>query len=462
MTELPDAQPQGFHGPDAPDLAEAGRCVRCGLCLPHCPTYRETYRETSSPRGRIHLIEAVGHGRLDLLSPGFVNQMFQCLDCRACEAVCPSGVRYGQLVEGARAQIVQARPNDARQRAANATLGAIFGDMQRFRALVGIIRIYQRSGGRAIARASRLLRLLGLDEQEALLPNIPRTFFIPADQHAKPATDAPARAPIAFFAGCVMSTLLAETDRATMRVLTAFGHPVIAPGDQECCGALASHAGELDLARDLARRNIVLFELAEAAGPLQAAGPLPTDAIVNNAAGCGAALKDYGHLFAKDPVWGERAAAFSARVRDITEILAVDLDDTMRAKFQPLPLRVTYQDPCHLAHAQHISQAPRDLLRAIPGLELVEMEESALCCGSAGVYNLTQPEMSRQLRQRKVGHTLATGADLAVTANPGCYLQLRAGLKSSGNAMGILHIIDLLDASLRGLTVEDVLAQARR
>jgi len=286
------------------------------------------------------------------------------------------------------------------------------------------------------------LRLLGLDSAEALLPSIPKRFFMPTGQRYVPAT--PAKPTVALLAGCVMGTLCAGTDRATVRVLTALGWPVVVPEGQQCCGAIATHAGEPERARDLARRNIRAFEECGA------------DLVVTNAAGCGAALKDYSHLLAGDPAWAERAARFSARVRDITELLATDLA-SWRHLLRPIALRVTYQEPCHLAHAQRISQQPRDLLRAIPALELVEMPEAALCCGSAGTYNLTQPQMAARLQSRKIANIQATNADLVVTANPGCWLQVHAGLRQTGSTTGVIHIIDLLDASLRGLSAANIL-----
>jgi glycolate oxidase iron-sulfur subunit len=441
MAESP-APMRGYSGRDAPDMAEARRCVRCGLCLPHCPTYLETLRETSSPRGRIHLIEAVGEGKLDLLSPGFVAQMRQCLDCRACEAACPSGVQYGHLLEAARAQVAQAQPATSRAISA-ATLDALFGDLRRFHAAAKLLRRYQSLGGAQLARATGLLRLLGMDDAEALLPPIPEHFFMPTGQRYEPET--PTKPTVALLAGCVMGTVCAPTDRATVRVLSALGWPVVVPEGQQCCGAIATHVGEPDRARTLARRNISAFAVTGA------------DLVITNAAGCGAALKDYGHLLADDPAWAERAADFSERVRDITELLAADLAD-WRQRLQPIPLRVTYQEPCHLAHAQRVSQPPRDLLRAIPALELVEMSEAALCCGSAGTYNLMQPEMAARLQVRKIANIQAAEADLVVTANPGCWLQVRAGLRKVGDTTGVIHIIDLLDASLRGLPVAEVRA----
>jgi glycolate oxidase iron-sulfur subunit len=442
---------QSFAERDRPDLAIVQSCVRCGLCLSHCPTYLETLRETSSPRGRIHLVEVVAEGRLSLTSPGFVSQMYQCLDCRACEAVCPSGVRYGQLVEAARAQIERARPRPPCQRFLRwLVFRQLFASMRLFRATSYVLGLYQRLGLQWLARRSGLLRLLRLVEAEALLPVMPRRFLLPQNQ-VMPPTVSPHRgkagppARVALFAGCMMSTAFAETDRATMRVLAAQGCAVHLPARQGCCGALAVHAGELDQARVLARRTIEAFERFQTSGTQPGR---PFEAIIVNAAGCGATLKEYGHLLRDDPMFSERAAAFSARVQDISEYLGNlagrgKLNTTMR----PLNLTVTYQDPCHLAHAQRITQQPRQLLQAIPGINVVEMREPSLCCGSAGIYNLTQPEMSRRLLRRKVGHLLETQAEVVVSANPGCMLQLQAGLRAAGSPMRVLHLVDLLDAA---------------
>lgn len=430
---------RGFAGPDQPDGDILRRCIRCGLCLPHCPTYLETRRETSSPRGRIHLIEAVAEGRLDIGDPTFVDQMYECLDCRACEDVCPSGVQYGQLVETARTQIERVRARPTWQRAGRGlALQGIFGNARRFRAASGLLRSYQRLGLRRLARASGALRLARMDAAEALLPDFPATFYTPDDE-IYPPTGSQRRGRVALFAGCVMSTVFAATDRATVRVLAANGYEVIAPRAQGCCGALTVHSGEMESARELARRNIAAFEAGGA------------EYVVVNAAGCGAALKEYGRLLAADPAWAARAAAFAARVRDVTELLgALEAAGELNTAFEPLRLRVTYQEPCHLAHAQRITQQPRRLLRAIPGVELIEMDEPKLCCGSAGIYNLTRPAMASRLGRRKVAHVLETGAQAVVTANPGCHLQLRATLASSGSPMPVLHIVDVLDAAYRG------------
>ena len=434
-----DSVTSGFQGRDIPDPRIVQRCVRCGLCLPHCPTYLETLHETSSPRGRIHLIEAVGRGQLGLSDPGFVRQMYQCLDCRACEAACPSGVEYGKLVEAARTQIERAQPGTPLRRGVRwLVLKKLFGDMRVFRLFSRLLYYYQRSGLQWLARHMGLLRLLHLREMESLLPKLPATFLVPADQQYEPdsasiPTDQPPRQ-VVLFAGCIMSTVFAATGRATRRVLLAHGCSVGLPGGQGCCGALTIHAGDLDEARRMARRNIEAFERSGLAW------------IIVNAAGCGAALKEYAHLLHTDPLYAERAAQFSARVRDVSEFLS---ELPAPAQVNALPLRVTYQEPCHLAHAQRITQAPRQLLKRIPGLELIEMDESSLCCGSAGIYNITQPAMSSRLRARKIAHTEATSADVVITANPGCQLQLQSGLRHTHAPMQVLHLVDVLDMAYR-------------
>ena len=442
----------GFTGPDQPHEDILRACVRCGYCLPSCPTYLETFSEASSPRGRIRLIQAVADGILSVTDPSFVEQMYECLDCRACEAVCPSGVRYGQLVETARTQIERAcaHPSSGdrgsrtarggwRRMARAAALDGIFGDLSRVRLAGATVRLYQRSGVRRMARASGALDRLGLRDAEAMLPNLSATPIIPRGEVYPPLAGVERRGRVALLTGCVMGSIFPETDRATIRVLCANGYEVVTPAGQQCCGALAVHSGDLDRARMLACRNIAAFEASGA------------DLVLSNAAGCGSALKDYGEFLAHDPAWAERANAFSARARDAIEPLADLLArGQLNTNFERTPLRLTYQEPCHLAHAQRITAQPRALLRAIPGVELIEMAESSVCCGSAGVYNLLRPEMAGALGARKAHHTLATGAQAVVTANPGCALQLRAELDRVGSALPVLHILDLLDAAYRG------------
>jgi glycolate oxidase iron-sulfur subunit len=423
----------GFTGQDIPPDDVFNLCVRCGLCLPTCPTYVETMVETSGPRGRIALIRAIAEDKLDLTSPGFVHQMSECLDCRACEAVCPSGVRYGELLEPARTQVVRATAVDrtpAARLGRAVLIGALFSQLGLMRAVAAAVRFYQRSGIQGLLRSSGLLRVLKLEDLEALSPRMSETFFVPADQRF--AARGERKATAFLHAGCIMHVAFAEWHEASVRVLTRAGIEVVVPRDQGCCGAITIHAGEMARGRELAKRNIVSFERSGA------------DVYVINAAGCGSALKEYGHLFHDDPAWHERALAFSAKVRDITEYL----DQVgIPAGLGALEAAVTYQDPCHLAHAQRITAPPRRLLAQIPGLEMREMDESSLCCGSAGIYNVTQPEMAGRLGRRKVGHVVDVAPDILVTANPGCALQIANGLRAAGRSIEVLHVVQLLDRS---------------
>jgi glycolate dehydrogenase iron-sulfur subunit len=427
----PVAQKLGFNGSDIPPEDVYNRCVRCGLCLPTCPTYVETLVETSGPRGRIALIKSVAEGKLDLTSPGFMHQMSECLDCRACEAVCPSGVEYGRLLEPARTQIQRAtaRAQPWQSRLVRAfLLDKVFGNMALLRFLAILVRFAQRTGLQALARRLGILRLFGLEEAEQLAPRISDRFFVPRDQHWP--AEGKRKATVFMHAGCVMHVAFAPIDEATVRVLQKAGCDVIAPRGQGCCGAINVHAGEMDRGRELAKRNIEAFERSRA------------DVYVINAAGCGSALKEYGDLFAADPAWKDRAASFSAHVRDVTEWLdEIGISPELGA----LDLTVTYQEPCHLVHAQRIAAAPRRLLARIPGLRLREMHESSLCCGSAGIYNLTQPEMAERLQERKVDNIIEVEPDVVVTANPGCAMQVQSGLRKAGREIPVKHIVELLD-----------------
>lgn len=421
MIQVPE---HGFHGDDAPDPSIFNTCIRCGLCLPTCPTYLETMTETSSPRGRISLIKGVSEGRIDLLSPGFLHQMSECLDCRACEAVCPSGVQYGQLIETARTQIQRTLAPDRNLKTRfvrSFALRTLFSSMPMMRAVASLLRFAQRTGLQSLAG------LFGLGSQAALAPRIASDYFVPRDQRYE------AHNPqgVAFLhVGCVMHVAFPAVHEATVRMLKRARLSVVVPSGQGCCGAIAVHAGEMDLGRELAKRNIEAFERSGA------------DVYVVNAAGCGSALKEYGELFEHDPAWSERAKHFSARVRDAVEVLdAVPLDSRIGA----LNLTVTYQEPCHLAHAQRVTTAPRRLLAQIPGLRLIEMNESSVCCGSAGIYNLTEPEMAERLQTRKVENIRTTAATVVVTANPGCAMQVAAGLRAAGIDASVKHIVELLD-----------------
>lgn len=414
----------GFSGIDQPHPSIYDTCIRCGLCLPSCPTYLETMTETSGPRGRISLIKSVGESRLDLLSPGFVEQMWQCLDCRACEAVCPSGVRYGQLVETARSQIERAqRANESAgaHQMNRRLLRALFGRLDLMRTAAGLLRLAQLTGLVSLAR------IFHLGDAAKLAPQVPGTFFCARGQRI----EAERAQGLAFLhVGCVMSVLFGRVHEATLRMLQRAGLSVTVPSEQGCCGAIALHAGDMEFTRELAKRNIAAFERSGA------------DVYVVNAAGCGSALKEYAELFAGDDAWGERASAFSSRVRDVTEVLdAMELGEASGS----IEATATYQDACHLVHAQRIAAAPRRLLNRIPGLRLAELEESAVCCGSAGIYNLTQPEMAARLRRRKVDAITRTGATIVATTNPGCAIQISAGLRDAGYRATVRHVVELLD-----------------
>ena len=432
---MTESEPRGFSGADVPPSSVYDQCVRCGLCLPTCPTYVETLRETSSPRGRIALIKAVDEGTLDLLSPGFVHQMSECLDCRACEAACPSGVAYGALLEPARTQIErELAPLQpvARGVVRGLTLGTLFSHLGTMRFVAALLRVYQKSGLRALARSSGILRALRLAKLEALAPEISPAFFVPRGQTWTSAAGGPAKATVLVHAGCVMQVAFAEWHEATVRVLRRAGCDVVAPAGQGCCGAIAIHAGDMSHGRELAKRNIVAFERSRAS------------VYVVNAAGCGSALKEYGRLFEADDAWRERAEAFSACVRDVTEYLD---EIGISPDLGPVEAVATYQEPCHLAHAQRITAAPRRLLARIPGLVLREMNESSLCCGSAGIYNVTQPDMAERLQRRKIENALAVEPDIVITANPGCALQLANGLRDAGRSVAVRHVVQMLDAS---------------
>jgi glycolate oxidase iron-sulfur subunit len=423
---------RGFSSVDKPEYEDYSRCVHCGLCLNHCPTYRLWGQEADSPRGRIRQMLLVDQGRLEL-GPAFVTHIDRCLDCRACETACPSGVEYGKLVEMARAQIEQnySRPVGSRV-LRDFVYRRLLPHPRRIRAAARLLGLYQRSGLARLARVTGILRLLGLADRERFLPRIDSNFFSAELGGTFRALGA-RRARVALFAGCLAQVTFSELNRATIRVLQANGCDVVVPAGQACCGALPAHAGVRDVAQNLARRNVPVF-LAE-----------DFDAIVTNAAGCGSMLKEYARLFAPGDPAQEQAQIFSGKMRDVTEFLA---DLGLTAPLRRLALRVTYQDSCHLAHGQKIREAPRRLIRAVPGVELVEMPLADLCCGSAGVYNVTETEASLELLAKKMEDARQTAAEAIITANPGCILQLRAGAAIHHTGQQVLHVIELLDRAL--------------
>lgn len=400
------------------DAARLRECVHCGLCLSACPTYLELGTEADSPRGRIHLVAALGERTL-ALTPDVVRHLDLCLGCRACESACPSGVRYGRIIEDVRAHVEQSVRRSPLAAARRAAVLAVFPHRRRLRVV------------RALAQAARALGLWPAIERRveaaALLPPMaPRASlarFHPAEGRE--------RERVALLRGCVADELFAGVNAAAVRVLTRSGVSVLVPEEQGCCGALHVHAGSPERARALARRNLLAF-------------PGAVDAILVTAAGCGSAMKEYGELLAGDPA--ERPARrLAARVRDVTEYLdRVELPAARRS----LPLRVAYHDACHLAHAQGVRAAPRRLLAGIPGVELVELTEADVCCGSAGSYNLTEPAMARRLRERKIDHIVASGAACVAVANPGCALQIMAGLRARKLDVRVAHPVELLAEAL--------------
>ncbi|MGA9056428.1 MAG: (Fe-S)-binding protein [Terriglobia bacterium] len=432
-----EGKDSGYGPGEAPRWADYSRCVRCGLCLNACPTYRELGLEMDSPRGRIYQMIQVERGRLPL-GESFVRHIDLCLDCRACETACPSGVEYGKLVEVARGQIEKyyKRPP------LTALLRKLFfyellPYRQRLEMAGKILRFYQRSGLERLVLASRLLKLLpwSLDRVAGLAPRMEKPFFTERLGTVVPAVGT-RRYRVAFFAGCIANLSFARLNDATLRVLAKNGCEVVIPAEQGCCGALHVHAGIRDLARELAKRNIRAF-LADG-----------FDAVITNAAGCGSVLKEYPLLFQEDDRdYFEPAQAFSGKLRDVTEFLAgIDFNK----EFAVTRVRATYQDSCHLGHAQRIRSAPRKLLAAVPGLELIELKESEICCGSAGIYNVVHNDLAEKLLQNKMRRIEETKAELILTANPGCLLQLRAGVSRAGGERRVLHVVELLDEAYRG------------
>ncbi len=421
----------GFTGPDAPDPELLKACVHCGMCLSSCPTYRITGLEMSSPRGRLWLMSGVSEGRISVDDPTFVEQIYQCLNCRACEAVCPSGVQYGPLLEASRYQIEKLIPRSKPARAVRKVmLDWAFSDVRRLGMLVRGAKLYKKSGAQKVLRKSHVLNVIGAADADQMTPDVSGSFIRVGKESWSAAT---AKRRAMLFSGCIMGTVFADTNRAAGRVMARNSIDVSTPAGQGCCGALMVHSGMFEEARRLARQNIDAFESSGG------------EAIVITAAGCGSTLKEYGHLLHDDPEYAERAKYFSDRVVDITEILSEQPLEPMG----PLERTVTYQDACHLAHAQRITAQPRALLKSIPGLNLVEMKESSLCCGSAGIYNLLRPQMAKELGDRKAINTANTNAVEVITANPGCAMQLKASLERNGSTIKVTHIVDLLDEAYR-------------
>jgi glycolate oxidase iron-sulfur subunit len=437
-----NTHPLSFDAHHPPEKKLMDVCVHCGFCLPACPTYVLWGEEMDSPRGRIYMIQKATEGNAPL-DDRFRLHMDNCLGCMACVTACPSGVEYGKLIEPVRAQIERNMPRSAVDSLFRKLIFATFPHPARLRILALPLFVYQRSGLRAFVRATGIMKLLPerLQAMESLLPEV-RSIVLSRLPGAIRPQSSPRRR-VGMLSGCVQQVFFSHVNAATARVLVAEGCEVIIPRSQQCCGALMLHSGMEQEAVAQAKNMIAAFEAAE------------VETIVINSAGCGSAMKEYGHLLRDDAAWSDRAAAFSAKCKDVSEVLC-ELEPI--APRHPITLRVAYHDACHLQHAQGIREQPRRLLAGIPGLEVAEIPEASLCCGSAGVYNLLNSETANQLGDRKVENLLTTGAQAVLSANPGCLLQLMQGLRRRGmKTMPAFHMVEVLDASIRGTSAAELL-----
>jgi len=450
VVETPRAEP-AFDANHPPSRALIDTCVHCGFCLPSCPTYALWSEEMDSPRGRIYLMSAGLDGRTSM-TPAFVRHFDACLGCMACVTACPSGVQYAPLIEATRGQIERRSDRSFADRLFRSIIFALFPYPARMRIALAPLALLGRRSAEAFAvrgtsgaapersaKASAGRSAPGfLSRVRAMLELAPPVAWrsLTARTPERTAAVGERRLTIGLLTGCVQRVVFPQVNDATVNVLSAEGCDVVAPREQGCCGALALHAGRVDDARAFARATIEVFDRAG------------VERIAVNAAGCGSSMKEYGHLLADDPAWADRARAFSARVRDVSEIVA-ELGEP-RAPRHRLALKVAYHDACHLAHAQGVRQQPRDLLRSIPGIELVPLAEPEMCCGSAGIYNLVEPDAARDLGDRKARHIDDAQPDVVVTGNPGCTLQIAAAARRRGTALAVRHPIELLDESIRG------------
>ena len=431
MTTTSNPLPSAFDAHHPPSAEIIDKCVHCGFCLPVCPTYVLWGQEMDSPRGRIYLMKLAAEGAAQI-NPKWVSHFDTCLGCMACMTACPSGVDYGKLIEATRAQIERNFSRSSTEKRHRHFLFETFTRPDRLRRLRAPLLAYQKSGLQALARGLGLLKLLPKQWQtmEALLPKLTAHEAVP---EVTPAVGTKRRR-VGLLLGCVQREFFSQVNAATVRVLATEGCEVVAPQAQTCCGALLVHAGEETAAIDLAKKTIDAFESAN------------VETIVTNAAGCGSNVREYGHLLRDDPDYAEPARNFSAKCKDITEVLA-DLEP--RSPRHPVKLRVAFHDSCHLQHAQGVRAQPRALLSSIPGLELAEIPESAICCGSAGIYNLVQPDAAQSLGDRKAELVSHLRVDVVATGNPGCILQLQSALARQHHKTPVVHTIQILDASLR-------------
>ena len=419
------------------DYSVVQQCMHCGLCLPTCPTYDATKLERNSPRGRIALMRAIADDRLDV-TQAFGDEMYFCLGCLACMTACPAGVNYAELFEHARAEIEETRVLSSPKRNLIRAFAVkwLFMEHARLQLVGKTLRLYQQLGLQTLVRGSGVLKLLPkrLQELEAITPTIQPRFSAEMIAPVTPAIGE-RKYRVAMLTGCAQDLIFSDINRDTVEVLAQNGCEVITPPDQQCCGSLHAHNGEWALAQHLARKQLNQFP------------PEQFDAIITNAGGCGSHLKHYAKLLADDPQYRERAHEWDEKVRDIHEWL---MEISIRAPAEAgAPTKVTYHESCHLSHGQKVVSQPRELLRAIPGVELVELPEANWCCGSAGIYNLTQPEMADQLLERKLNHIRSTGATVVATGNPGCLLQLINGAKKIGLPLRVVHPVSLLAEAYR-------------
>lgn len=417
-------------------------CVHCGFCLQTCPTYALWAQEMDSPRGRIYLMNAAVTGEIEEMTPSFVKHFDSCLGCMACMTACPSGVRYEPLIEATRAQIERNYRRSLADRFHRWLIFQTFPHPRRLRAMLPLLWFYQRSGLQKLLHSTHALDPLpaGLRAMEALLPPV---SLDREDLPERIAAQGMQRMRVGMLLGCVQRVFFDDVNAATARVLAAEGCEVLIPKDQSCCGALMTHAGREQEAQGAARKILDVFE------------PLNLDALVINAAGCGSNMKSIGWLLRDDPHYSERAQKFAAKCRDLSEVLS---ELKPQATYSPLRLKVAYQDACHLNHAQGIRSQPRAVLGRVPELEVVDVPEASICCGSAGIYNMVEPVAAAQLGDRKARHVYSTGASVVVSANPGCLLQMKNAFRRLGRDVPALHFVQVLDAAMLGIPAEKLTA----